>query len=194
MASLKQCESAGHFYDDRKHSSCPYCGVGGIEMPDTRPANSSGGMSATAPAQPDPTDGRTRAAGAPPQDGRTRGFFQDKLGAEPVVGWLVCVDGPHRGRDFRLHSEKNFIGRDPANDICISGDPRISASKHAVVSFDPRNCKYKIRGGDGRGLTYLNGEEVDETTPLEPFNRITLGDTTLLFVPLCGDGFQWPTD
>ncbi|WP_424766536.1 hypothetical protein [Paenibacillus sp. sgz302251] len=30
-------------------------------------------------------------------------------GIDPVVGWLVCVEGPHKGNDFRLHSERNLL-------------------------------------------------------------------------------------
>ena len=30
-------------------------------------------------------------------------------GVEPVVGWLVCIDGPSRGSDYRLHAGYNYI-------------------------------------------------------------------------------------
>ena len=53
---------------------------------------------------------------------------------EPVVGWLVCIEGPLRGVDFRLHDGYNFIGREEG-DIHIQGDNTISRQKHAVVAF-----------------------------------------------------------
>ena len=38
--------------------------------------------------------------------------MRDGTGSEPVVGWLVCIEGPMRGVDFRLHDGYNFIGRE----------------------------------------------------------------------------------
>lgn len=30
---------------------------------------------------------------------------------DPVTGWLVCIEGPQYGKDFKIHAGKNFIGR-----------------------------------------------------------------------------------
>ena len=30
---------------------------------------------------------------------------------DPVVEWLVCIDGPEKGRDYRIRSGNNYIGR-----------------------------------------------------------------------------------
>ena len=29
----------------------------------------------------------------------------------PVCGWIVCVKGPRRGKDYRVMDGKNFVGR-----------------------------------------------------------------------------------
>jgi hypothetical protein len=48
---------------------------------------------------------------------------------------MVCLEGPDRGRDFRLHAEKNFIGRSPGMDVCIlSDDTAIEAGTHSFRS------------------------------------------------------------
>ena len=47
-------------------------------------------------------------------------------GADPVVGWLVCVTGPNTGRDYRLFARINTIGRAEKNDVCLKGDNTIS--------------------------------------------------------------------
>jgi len=38
---------------------------------------------------------------------------------------------------------------------------------------------------------HLNDEEVDVPVELKPHDIIELGQTKLMFVPLCGEKFQW---
>jgi len=121
----------------------------------------------------------------------TVAVFQKSTGSDPVVGWLVCTKGPARGRDFRLHSEKNFIGRAPTMDVCIANDESVSREKHAIVSFSPKGDVFKVLPGESRGLVYLNGEEVDAPKLLTKGDKLELGETELLFVPLCGKEFKW---
>jgi hypothetical protein len=110
---------------------------------------------------------------------------------DPVVGWLVCIEGPDRGRDYRIRSERNFIGRDPSMDISISGDEAISRQKHASIGFDPKKSRFTlIPGESGRNL-YLNDDETYTPTPLQAWDEIELGETKLVFIPLCGEKFQW---
>ena len=131
------------------------------------------------------------ASAAPLEEGRTVGFFERPLGAEPVVGWLVCVNGPERGRDYRLHAGRNAIGRDPKMQVPLMGDARVSRDRHAVVSYDPRGNSFRVAPGEGAGLAYLNGGPVDGPLPLAAYDRIEVGETTLVFVPLCSDRFRW---
>lgn len=123
--------------------------------------------------------------------GVTVGLFRKKTGIDPVVGWLVCVAGADKGRDYRLRSDRNSIGRSPNMDVCINGDDTISRERHAYVSFNPKKNVFTLAPGEGRGLIYLNDEEVTGATPLKAYDRIELGDTTLLFMPLCGEQFEW---
>jgi hypothetical protein len=124
-------------------------------------------------------------------EGLTVGYYRKTIGLDPVVGWLVCIEGSDRGRDYRLHSEKNFAGRSEKMDICIRGDDAISRENHAVISFNPRNNTFKLQPGDGRGLVYLNGDDIDASTILKPYDLIELGQTKMLFLPFCGERFQW---
>ena len=108
-----------------------------------------------------------------------------------MVGWLACVAGPDRGRDWRLVSGRNAIGRADGMPVQLSGDPKVSRDRHAVVSFDPRRAAFTLAPGDGQGLVYLNGQEVLVGTPLAAHERIELGDSVLVFVPLVGERFAW---
>lgn len=185
----------GHFYNDEEHTGCPFCGVG-PELGATRPLMGDADLDRAGLDKE-----HTRAAQTPPSaglgrdPGETRHVWAKRLGGvDPVVGWLVCVKGPERGRDYRIHTERNFIGRSPAMDIAITGDPSISRDNHAILSYNPKRHSFRLAPGDGRGLVYLNDEEVLTPLELAPYDRIELGETTLLFVPFCGERFTWPVE
>lgn len=198
--ALKRCEN-GHYFDPAKHTSCPSCGVQNINFEPTRQkapapdtgvaAGAGGGAAATAPRYPvDATPARSAPAAAA-DDGKTVSLIRKKAGIDPVVGWLVCVAGTDRGRDFRIRSEKNFIGRAETMDVCIPGDDTISRENHAILSFNPKSRQFKLHPGESRGLVYLNGEEVDQPSAIAAGDHIELGQTKLMFVPLCSDSFTW---
>lgn len=111
---------------------------------------------------------------------------------DPVVGWLVVVDGPGRGNALKLGYGTNSIGRSPEERVPLPfGDTRISRTGHAVVTYDPRGRKYYVQHGGGRNLTYLDDEPVLSPTELPDRSRIVIGGTTLCFVAFCGAAFDW---
>jgi hypothetical protein len=110
---------------------------------------------------------------------------------DPVVGWLVCLEGPDRGRDFRLHGEKNFIGRAPHMDVCIPGDDTVSRERHGVVIFDPKKQVFWVLPGDASGLVYLNGEIVHSPTQIKRDDLLEIGQTKLVLIPFCGEQYSW---
>lgn len=186
---LIRCER-GHYYDSQQHSSCPTCGVSGLDIQPTQ----------ARVAPPESFVAVTQAYGAgsvastqneAADSGVTVAMVRKKIGIDPVVGWLVCVQGPEKGRDYRVRSERNAIGRSANMAICIASDEAISRENHAYITFNPRKASFRIAPGDGRGMTYLNGEEVDVPMPLAPYDRIELGQTHLLFVPFCSEQFNW---
>ena len=111
----------------------------------------------------------------------------------PVVGWLVVVKGPGRGRSVALGYGMNPIGRDAGNRVSIPfGDEEISRKKHAVITYDPRGRKYYLQHGESSNLTYVGETPVLAPTILEGGETIRLGaGTELRFVPLCGADFDW---
>jgi hypothetical protein len=170
---MKRCDN-GHFYDTAKHNSCPWCGVN---------VNADSGKTAAVKPSPQPVRAQ--------EEGVTRALHKAPTGISPVVGWLVCIDGPERGRDFRLHGEKNFIGRSANMDVAIGGDDSISREKHAAVSFEPKKKVFWLLPGDASGLVYLNDEVVNTPTQLKVRDTIELGKTKLMFYPFCDEKFQW---
>lgn len=206
----------GHFFDPSKHSACPWCALpadaemsGGAKTMPVRPGAAEalgasgvgtgvmgGGAPPPLPGGPPPLMppalGPTPAAGPPP--GATRRVGQETAGHgknDPVVGWLVCLEGPDRGRDFRLHSEKNFIGRSPLMDVCIPGDDTVSREKHGVVIFDPKKQVFWVLPGDSSGLVYLNGEIVHSPAQIKRDDVLEIGQTKLVLIPFCGEQYSW---
>jgi hypothetical protein len=117
--------------------------------------------------------------------------LRKSIGIDPVVGWLVCVKGPDRGNDYPLRSRRNFIGRSVEMDICIAGDRGVSRNRHAIISYDPKKNTFKLIPGGSSSLVYLNDEELGFPSPVQPYDRIQLGETELVFFPFCGARFQW---
>jgi WXG100 protein secretion system (Wss), protein YukD/FHA domain len=185
---LIRCEN-GHYYDAKKHKSCPFCGVDVIDF---------GPRSLKIEVV---SDEHTRPAGvkiaptssAVGDDAVTRPvqLVRDMARIDPVVGWLVNVGGPEKGKDYRIRSENNTIGRSKDMYICISGDDSISRERHAVIAFDPTRNAFHLSPGEGRGLVYVNGEALLAHKQLAPFDVILLGKTKLVFVPFCGEKFKW---
>ena len=112
----------------------------------------------------------------------------------PVVGWLVCVDGPDRGRSYEIHNENNFVGRSSAMDINVEGDPGISRDKPVIITYDSRSRSFFCGFMNGRGVVRLNGTPLLSTTQLKTGDRIEISKTTLMFIPLCSDSFDWDWD
>ena len=159
---MKQCDN-GHFYDEARFESCPYCkentGIG-----KTMAAADIGKTVAAFPGNP------AAAAATAFDSGKTVAVMKKKIGIDPAVGFLICIEGPHRGTDFRLVSGRNFIGRAAAMDVSLPDDDTVSRESHALVTYD---------------------EQVEMVHPLKAYDIIEVGKSRLLFLPLCSQQFQW---
>ena len=133
-----------------------------------------------------PEDERTRLAGAVPTDAA------GSEDTDPVTGWLVIVSGPGVGRDLRVGVGRNDLGRDRGNRIALPyGDRKISRRAHLWINYDPLNRAFSVAPGSGANLAYLNEAAIEERMPLPDRATISVGETKLLFVAFCGDGFTW---
>jgi hypothetical protein len=111
---------------------------------------------------------------------------------DPVVGWLVVVDGPGKGISVTLGYGMNSIGRSPSDRIALDfGDQQISRTSHAIVTYDPRGRKYFVQHGGGKNLTYMGDQPVLTPVELKGGEEILLGETKLRFVAFCGKDFDW---
>jgi hypothetical protein len=124
-------------------------------------------------------------------DQKTVSFYKKSMGSEPVVGWLICIEGAHFGEDFRLKSGRNFIGRGADMDVVISKDSTVSRDRHVAVVYEPKGRAFLVMPGESKELSYLGGDVVLMPAALKPYDKLTVGETKLMFVPCCGQHFGW---
>ena len=196
----------GHLYDTEIYGdTCPYCAQGNsviefgeteLEVEDFDPMDQLGKTVPVSTITPETINKTT-----PPQEymqkqqeiGKTQPVFRPKQGIDPVVGWLVCVDGHNVGSDYRLLPRTNSIGRGREMDVQLKGDDTISSDTHAKIDYDALNNSFYLLPGNNRNPIYLNNVPVYQAVMLNPYDRIRLGKTDVLFVPFCCDRFVWPT-
>mgnify|MGYP006077092049 CR=1 FL=1 len=115
--------------------------------------------------------------------------------ADPVVGWLVVIDGPGKGSMICIGEQDNRVGRGGGSDtprVCLNfGDGGISRSNAFVLRYDPKKRRFKILPGEGANIVYLNDDDLDSPTTLKSGDVIEVSETKLRFAPFCGEGFDW---
>ena len=135
-------------------------------------------------------------------DDKTKGIFVKKVSpkspetstevvqSEPVVGWIVCIEGNDLGKSYHIVSGNNSVGRLSENDIVLN-DEHVSRKKHAIIVYEPKKRNFFIRPGEGSQLTYLNNENIMEAKPLKQNDVIEIGNGKYIFIPLCSEKFSW---
>lgn len=200
---LARCKN-GHFFDGGKYDECPHCKNNNIpNVTKYIDKNSVSEPENEATVNASETDIYSDSsiiseqvyepapASMTSNDSMTMHYYQRALGTEPVVGWVVCVEGVHFGEDFKIKSGRNFIGRSGTMNISLSGDKAVSRERHAILTYDPKGNVFMIQPGDSSELCYLNGQLVLIPTQLKANDRISLGESELVFVPFCSESFTW---
>ncbi len=110
---------------------------------------------------------------------------------DPVVGWLVSVEGPHFGESFAIHSGTNSIGRNGTNRIVLERDLAVSREKHAFITYEPKHRQFYVKPGDSSGLVYVNDKYITDNQQLKTREVLEIGSSKLVFVPFCTEEFGW---
>jgi len=125
-------------------------------------------------------------------DSNQAGTGQAKLSKDPVVGWIVIVNGPGRGQSLALGYGMNSIGRGPDERVSLDfGDEEISRQSHALLTYDTKGRKFYLQHGGGVNLTYVGANPVLQVIELKGREIISIGKTDLCFIPFCGSDFEW---
>lgn len=191
--AIQECAN-GHLYDTDQYQACPYCS-GANSRVDFRFKGAEDVGRTMGPGVGAQSVGATVAPSAyrpaASDTGKTVGVFQKKMNFEPVVGWLVCIEGKERGKDYRIYGKNNTIGRDERSDICIKGDDSISRENHAKLAYDRKHNTFHIIPADGANPVYLNDEPVFVPQKLTANDILEIGELKMMFVPFCNENFKW---
>ncbi len=99
--------------------------------------------------------------------------------AQDVVGWVVCLNGALRGRDFRLVTGRNVLGTAADCDIVVT-DPYLS-SKHMAIRHE--NGRFTLIDLDSTNGTFLNDRRCSKEELIDN-DKIRIGRTELKFKSL----------
>ena len=206
--NLQRCEK-GHFYDGDKFPSCPHCNVKegerdvtiGMDIPKNETQTDDDNFTRKLTQQPASENKLSlaqavnMAQGNQDEDddmGKTVRFYDSTgKGIEPVVGWLVGLNGSAYGQSFLLKQGRNFIGRGSDMDVSLSGDNSVSRNKHAIVVYEPKSKMFIAQPGESRELFYINEEVVLNNYQLKKNDVLLIGETRLMFIPCCDEQFCW---
>jgi len=213
--AMQQCPN-GHLYDDSKNSTCPYCGGNGsidVTVPLDGAMPQGGGMfpptaqlggfgadgAVYTPPQPQVIEQRpaaedfpeTMPVGTPFEKTTYKTDAVNENGIAEIRGWLICIDGPKRGVDFRIHGEKNSIGRGEENEIKLDFDTSISKGVNAIIAYDSRNNKFFIYQSASKNNMYINNTLLLTPVELKDYDVIEIGETKLVFRSFCNESFTW---
>ena len=206
MSRLVKCEN-GHFYDADKYAKCPNCSRGAGPKKDVV---MEGGIST------DLDDVKTvamnirgniksgRSVRIPKVSGRTVKPSNEILAKEEqrmrelqekikVVGWLVCVNGEEKGRDYRLIRGRNRIGRDSDMDVTIRKDQKVTREEHCSVVYDEKSNLTFLVPGNGT-LTYYKGEMLRQPQQLCSGDAVEIGETKFIFISFCEGERVWKNE
>lgn len=207
MATLIRCVN-GHMYDADKTKDCPFCEKreeARKQIQKTLPVYSSSSWgeselnedkTVAAPVAGEICFGgmgkiETGLSGiAADNDVVTVGICSKYMGNAYVTGWLVGIDGPVKGRDFRIIHGNNRVGHSYNADITIAEGTGIAELAHCTVVYDGKGNHFFIGPGTGT-ITYLNGNLLNDWKQLKIGDRIKIGNCLFEFVPFCREGHVW---
>ena len=192
MDGFNQCNQ-GHFFKESLNE-CPYCPKGDVSSSDktevigtTKQTNSNDDVQAQktqvfgggtpSGTKPDSNDAlRTVISGASTNIG---GEEVSTTSKRRLRGWLVSFDVEDFGVDFRIKEGKNSIGQNSTNDITINDD--MVSNVHALLLC--RNDKFVIRDEMSSNGTFINGQEISPSQPIDiqDGDELKFGKTTYLF-------------
>ena len=145
---LYRCKN-GHMYDVSRYSTCPYCKSEGLDL--------------------EIKEDKINLVEEMEDDDKTMAYWSKDVNIDPVDGWLTCIDGAEKGKDFRIVSERNYCS----------------------ISYNPKKRIFMITPGQANGLIYIDNEALYDTRELKAYNLIEIGDSKFIFVNLCGENFDW---
>ena len=112
-------------------------------------------------------------------------------GWNPILGWLVCVQGGKQGKDFRLTQETTYIGRAASNDVCLDFDEAISRDTAITITYIKQSRVFRLNAEQSKNPVLVNQSPVLTELYLRDRDVISVGNTQLKLVCFCDASFAW---
>jgi len=194
----QRCPNCGNILDPSWGGVCPYCAaatgpttISAPAEPPTRPTPSLAPgaepypptvpVAAPAPAGyppvgfPEPVPPQVTVPMGEPMVPPTEAKTEVLARKPQAIGWLVVVQGPYPGREFRLQ-DGTTIGRSGDNDVILD-DPSVSR-QHAKVRLEGQT--FILHDLGATNPTKVNGQEISKQ-PLSDGDRVEIGNVVLVF-------------
>ena len=179
--STKLCQN-GHVMD-ATWDLCPYCPdpsrMGA--RPAVPPTRVSVAAADPAPAAPPPMPVPMPAPAPKKADPKKTKFLVEEQ-KTPVAGWLVALNGKHKGEDFKVREGKTTVGSGDDNDIVLNDE--FISGKHAVLKFVAKDNEriFILTDLDSANGTFLNdSQEQIAREELVDNDTVTFGQTKMKF-------------
>lgn len=165
----------GHYYDNEKVSECPAC----KKREERKNEDIIPGRFPYVSGVEGPKDPVTIG-----------GLFRPQSGTAYVTGWLVCIKGKMKGRDFRIHHGWNWLGKSMKMDIWFDGCDEIEKEKHCAIVYEDKSNQFFLVQGSG-SVTYVNERLLTKPHTLTSGDMIQIGDSCFEFIPFCKGEKRW---
>lgn len=102
--------------------------------------------------------------------------------AAPAVGWLVCLSGRYKGKDFRIKEGKNTIGNIKGCDIIL--EEEYISTRHANINHirkDGENIFILVDLDSANGTFLNDNEEPISKEELVDGDKVVFGQTAFKF-------------
>lgn len=205
--AIIRCKN-GHFYDKNRSEECPYCETfssNATTLGDFMESAVNRGKTMMLLPEDEMTHTDTHSletvSFADRQKDHVVGFEMDddnktvamwgvSNDRKLITGWLVCVKGEEKGQDYPLYAGFNKIGRGVTNDVCIAEDPMISRDSNCSIVYENKKNQFFIIPENGKTI-FVDNDLLDRPKKLVGKEKISLGNTTLVFIPFCQEGLAW---
>ena len=170
------CTFCGSPRDVNGNCKCSLAeGGGGLPSAGNLPPLSGGYAPPPLPYAPPQSPGYAPQMGAPTA-------MMDPFGGSPISagfkGQIFGVEGAYAGQVFPIVSSNMVVGREPGRDIVLSADSTVSRVHAQIVQEGGSYLVYDNNSSNG---TYVNGQRVIASYPLNPGDIVAFGSSKFRF-------------
>ncbi len=196
---LKEC-GHGHIYDASLYYSCPYCASRNRAINFEQYAGTGVGNSTPVKRNEPDEIGKTvpvynvfkkEEKESPRDTAPMEEKPEEQEQTDPVAGWLVCISGGNRGKNYCLFEKNNYLNITSAKGMRVETENNISSDQVRIIYDGKHQDFYLFPAPAGLITPYLNDEIVDMPKRLSAYDRIELDTTKYVFVPFCSRNFSW---